>query len=274
MSEELQDVVDDGITLDGPEETTDNNADGIDTELATPSDDQHDNNGTDSPELTIQEKHQKEVNKQHKKYRDEERARKAVEKQLADSQKRLDELEKAQNVAPEVPPMPDHYDDNFESKVADRDAAIAQRAAWDAEQLGIQQRQQQLAHEQLLKQQQETADTVSKYVERAKELKISPDDLQAAGQMVGQYVSSDLAQHMLTDPDGPMIVAYLASNPMAMDDLINLPFGNAAVHIENVIKPKLIELKPKPSSAPPPVDTLRGNGVAPKQIGPEGATYE
>jgi len=274
MSEELQaEVIDDGVTIDGPEDIT---LEAVDDSqgLATPNDDQHDKNGTDSPALTEQEKHQKEVNKQHKKYRDEERARLAVEKRLEEKEARLKELEAQINVAPEIPPVPDPYDDNFESKVSSRDEAIRNRAAWDQEQSSIQAEQLKTAQEVQQREQQAVQDRVSKYAQRAQELKVSESDLQAAGQVVGQYVSPDLASHILDDSDGPLITTYLASNPTSLDDLRSMSLGNAAIHIANVIKPNLSAMKPKPSGAPEPIDTLRGAGVAPKQAGPEGATYE
>lgn len=274
MSDELQaEVVDDGVVIDGPEDTTTEVVE-ADQDLASPTDNQQETNGSDSPEMSIQEKHQKEVNKQHKKYRDEERARLAVEKKLAEKEARLAELEAQVNVAPVVPELPNAYDDDFESKIAARDEAVRKHAEWEREQRSIAAEKQRTIQEREEAQNQQIVDAASKYTQRAAELKVSADDLKAAGEVVGQYVNPDLTMHILGDEQGPLITTYLASNPTVLDDLRHMSVGNAAVHIATVIKPNLDVIPTKPSGAPEPTPQLRGGGVAPKQLGPEGATYE
>lgn len=273
MSEaELQagQVNDEVIILDEPEQDAGDSS----GELASPSEDQHLENGTDGQGLSVQEKHQKEVNRQHKKFRDEERARLQVEQEKAALQKQLDEINAKNNVAPEVPPMPDPYSENFESEVAARDEAIRNRAAWDKEQSLRQSQLQQEQQQQARKEQEQLQTRVESYSKRATDAGIKAEDLQAAGRMVGDYLQPDLIGHILDDEQGPMITTYLANNPTALDDIRSMSLGNAAVHIATVIKPDIAATKPKPSSAPDPVEPLRGAGAAPQEIGPQGATYE
>lgn len=274
MSDELQaEVVDDGVVIDGPEETITEVVE-ADQDLANPTDNQQEKNGSDSPEMTTQEKHQKEVNKQHKKYREEERARIAVEKKLEANEARLAELEAQINVAPVIPDLPNAYDDDFESKIAARDEAVRKDTVWKQEQASITAESTRVAQEREQAQNQKVADTASKYTLRAQELKVSPDELRAAGELVGQSLGPDVTMEILGDEQGPLITTYLASNPTILDDLRHMSVGRATVHIENVIKPNLDVIQTKPSGAPDPTPQLRGSGIAPKESGPKGATYE
>jgi hypothetical protein len=214
------------------------------------------------------------VNKQHKKYREEERAKLKVEGELKAANDQLAKLQQAQNVEPLVPDLPDTYDENFESKIATRDEAIRKRATWEQEQQSALAVQQQAQQAQAHQQQEQLNERVGKYKQNATDAGISSEDLQAAGQLVGNVINDDLTHHILDDKDGALITTYLASNPTALDDVSSMSIGSAAVYIENVVKPNLSAMKPKPSNAPEPVPALRGGGIPPKEYGAPGATYE
>ena len=74
---------------------------------------------------------QRQVNKQHRKYRDEERARKRVEAEAEQLRKELEDI-KAKQEAVEVPPVPDPYSDDFAQKLEERERAISRKAEQDA----------------------------------------------------------------------------------------------------------------------------------------------
>ena len=64
------------------------------------------------------------------------RATKEAQREAADLKYRLEQLEAKQTkqLAPEIPPIPDQYDQDYTSKVAARDLAISQKANYDYQQ--------------------------------------------------------------------------------------------------------------------------------------------
>lgn len=220
---------------------------------------------------------QQAINKQHRKYRDEERRRLDVETQLAESNRRLAEIETAKNKPVDIPEMPDSYDEDYEARIRERDSAIQRNAAYEAQQQYVTQQQQ--AQQQLAQQQQlEQINTkVSDYVKRATELGINSQELQEAGNEVGRYqLPEDVTLAILTDKDGPLITKYLAANPLECDSIRNMSSFEAAMHIERNVRAKAVELKPKTSNTPDPATNISGGGVDPeagKYKHLEGVTY-
>lgn len=166
-----------------------------------------------------------------------------------------------QEAAPEILPLPDPFDDDYDSKVKARDESIQQRANWEADQKLRQQHQQatqQAAQRAQLEQLQAQAKT---YTERAKAFGIPNEELQAAANTVAQAGLSDkLAVAFLGDEDGPLFTKYLASNPMEAYELAQMDEVQAAFHLERVVRPKVQALKPKKTNAPKP--TTKPKSVA------------
>jgi len=77
------------------------------------------------------DKHQKDVNVQHKKFRDEERGRVKAEERADSVQKELDDLN-AKNATVEIPPVPDQHSETYAADVVTRDEAIRKQADQDA----------------------------------------------------------------------------------------------------------------------------------------------
>lgn len=222
----------------------------------------------EAPEGSTPEWFQKAIDRQTYKYREEERKRQAVEEQLEKLKSQM-----PQDVAPDIPPIPDQFDDDYEAKLKARDDAIKQRVEWDTRQAlkaAVDRREQE---RQAQEAQEAFAKTEQAYVNRAKELEIDPNELANAGQYVGSYLNPNVGSFILESEQGPLITTYLAKNPAELQAVASMPPMQAAAHIAMNIVPN-VTAKPKQTQAPPPPETLGGGGTPPGERGPAGATYE
>ena len=171
------------------------------------------------------------------------------------------ELRRKEALVADIPAVPDPYDDNFDSKMADRDAALLAQADFNSTKAATL-RQQELQQQQVQQQQQEQVQkSAAAYDARSTELGISPDELRAAGTAVLQYgLSNELTMHILSDKDGPLITKHLAANPQEGFELASMSPYAVGTYLDGV-RAKAGQLKPKTSSAPAPADTLQGNGA-------------
>lgn len=201
---------------------------------------------------------------------------KEAEREAARLRKELDAIKAAQpkETPPDIPPMPEPYAENYEAEVAARDKAIRARAEYEL-------RESQRAEDQLRadaasgdKAAEQFQAKVSEYMGRAKALGVTEQELQAAGQSVANYgIHDELVGFILDSEAGPLITRYLSKNLAELDKLSEMSPIKAAVYIENVLKHKAVGSR-KTTSAPDPVDTLRGTGAPRKERGPVGATYD
>ena len=200
------------------------------------------------------------VNKQHKKFRDEERARLKAEEKAATLEKELEEL-RAKSVDLTIPPMPDPLDENFDEKVRLRDEKIKAVSAHEVE---LSQKEQQAKdHEQEAKNSQiEAKDAqVAAFNAQTVTLGLNPQEIGKAAKAVVEYgISEVLEDAVLEDPDGPLLVQVLASNPVKLHELNSMTAFQAFKALEEM-RPQALLLKPKNSQAPDPPDILSGGGV-------------
>jgi len=277
---ELQEI---GITYDSDdqeevitEEVLDDVSD--DSELATDSPDEGKENTeqvarVDGVEVEGPDGFKKAINKQHHKFREEQRARQALEA-------RLKELESAQPKVNEnvtVPDLPDSWDESYEQKMRDRDAAITRRANADY-QIQHGKEQEAKAQQRAQRESYETQQAQQvKFTDAGKKLGVDNESLaKAENSLVQAGIGGHLASEILDDSDGPLIALYLEANPMEMYDLIDMhnanPTRGGAVLAG--IKAKASKLRKKNSNAPAPADRSDGAAVASKDRGPTGATFE
>lgn len=265
MSEELQNDSEElGVIYDEPEVTNDEQVEEPEeaAELATASEEQHEENTQD--DSVNQDAVQAAINKQHAKYREEERKRKEVEKQLEEYRNKERELE-AQKLQ-SIPPIPDEFDyettEEYEKAKSDRDALIAQKAIFDhQEALRVQAEQNQLLQQQQ-EQQQAVQEAYTSYSSKVQELGIDANKMQQAGQLVEQSVSNDMVMAILADEVGPQITLHLAENPDDLAALNNLnPIIAGAKFAE--IKQKASVTKKQSTKAPKPATRVEGGGVDP-----------
>lgn len=197
-----------------------------------------------------------------------------IERQAEQYRNELEELRQKlpQDAPPSVPPMPDPWDSDFEKKVEARDAAILQKAKWDAEQEYRQQHEQRLQYEAQQASIAALRNTVQTYTERAEKAGIKEKDLQVAGNTIATYgMNEALVNYILNDTDGPLMTMHLAQNIGELEVLRGLDPIRAGIYLETKIKPNARKSRRPP---PEPTDSPRGSGIPEKERGPKGATFE
>lgn len=220
------------------------------------------------------DQHQKDVNVQHKRFRDEERGR-IKQKERADRlQAELDEL-KGTGKPVEIPPMPDRYDADFETKMAERDDAIRRAAEQDAQAEQTEAERKKNEEEQATAAQAEVQAKVETFDKNMIDAGLDPAATKkAADTVIEAGISVDFQDALLEDPDGPLFVQYLAQNPVELDSMSRMSSYQRFNHM-NGLREKVQLLRPKTSNAPPPPTTLEGGGAPEtKESWEEGAVYE
>lgn len=232
-------------------------------------------NQEQKPEGAVdQESINKAINKKHFQYKEEERKRLAAEKEAEELKSRLQKLEMGSE--PNVPPIPDPYDEDYETKVKARDEALMRKVEFDA--------RQRIASEQQERTQKEAQEAEKKRIEslaqgfdnRATQLGLDVNAVRSAGDVVVNYgIGEELAIFLLEDKEGPLITTYLAENPLEIEELRQMSPLQAAIKINSEVRTKASARKPQVSAAPEPADILSGNG-APEDNRPliRGAKFE
>jgi hypothetical protein len=202
------------------------------------------------------------------------------EREAEELKQRLQSLEQQipKQERPSVPKEPDPYalsDQEYQQQLRMRDEAIARQAAFDAQQRFQQQEAQRLQQERLMREQEALNEKVATYSQRAVQLGISNEELQAAGNAVASFgISDDVVNYILDDDLGPAITKYLSQNVTELDAIRAMTPAQAAVRIATHVRDKAAALKPKVNAAPDPVEQPAKAGVAPKARGPKGAIFE
>lgn len=239
------------------------------------------NNQSDKVEFTPEQQEvlDKAVNRQHKKFREAERAQLDTEALLATAQGRISEFEASQP-APVIPEARDRMDFDTDAEYNDhvtlRDGVIRADAEFRQQQGYIAQAQQVTANDRVIAEQTRQAENGQTLSDNATKLGIKIDDLVKASEVIGDYkLAPELVEELMTNEDGPVMMAHLAANPLELDALRSLPLGRAFNMLNSTVRQSAQTLKPKTSSTPPPPDVLSGNGV-PEQGDPriEGIQFE
>jgi hypothetical protein len=210
----------------------------------------------------------KAIDKQHKKFREQERRANDLEQRLKDFESRQPALEDVV-----VPPIPDSWDENYEAKIRLRDEAFRKQAQ---NEYGNAQRKEQQANTERESQRAEydRAQALQKqFAVNTEKLGLKEDELMAAQNAVVEYgVTPELANALLEDADGPLMVQYLAANPLDLYDITQASPLKSGLLLAQV-KIKAASLRKKVSSAPDPANSSSGRAVGKKDRGPKGATY-
>ena len=214
-----------------------------------------------------------EIGKKVAKQREAERKAEELERKAADLEAKLKEVSQPQR--PHIPDAPDPFADDYEAQVKARDDALLRAAEYDTQQRFAHEQAQQAQHQSEMAQRQQLVESVQSYSERAGKLGIAADELQQAGNMVGQYgLHDDVVDHILRDRQGPSLTLYLANNPLELEQVRQMKPTLAAIYLENQIKAKAVASRPRPDLAPAPVETVRGSGAPEPEGGVPGVVYE
>jgi hypothetical protein len=209
---------------------------------------------------------QRAINKQHRRFREEERKRQDLEEQLRDTQAKLAKFTQTEQEIV-IPPIPDPWDENYDQLVAQREEAIVKRTQVAAQRQAEEDRLQREAQSAKVQAEETRQKTLQGYAERAKKAGIKIEDLVVASNVVADArVSQPVAEFLLTDPDGPLITAYLAddANTVELYELAGLnPVSAGMKMIELREKARSLFGKPKKKAPKPPrVVTGRKKGSA------------
>ena len=221
------------------------------------------------------DKHQKDVNVQHKKFRDQERGRVAAEERAKKAEDELEAL-KGSGEPVVVPPVPDRYSDTYEADLATRDNAIKAQAEQEAE--GKRQDDKRKTDQEAAAATEETAmkERVAGFDSNMVTHGLNPVTTKTAADKVIEYgINDTFTDILLEDPDGPLFVQYLSENPVELGEMNAMTPLQLVNHMNGDIRAKALLLKPQTSNAPDPPITPRGGGV-PEQQEPweKGAKYE
>lgn len=202
------------------------------------------------------------------------------EREAEELRRRLEELEAKipQQGRPVVPEAPDPFalsDLEYKQKLVQRDQAIREAAAWEAQQQALQWQRQQAELERQRRQQERQQEEVKAYADRASKLGVAAAELQEAGTLVASYgIDPALVEMILADDHGPLLTKYLAKNQLELERLVQMPVTMAAVRLATELKTKAVAMKPKVTKTPDPLNQPRNSGISPAPKGPKGATFE
>jgi hypothetical protein len=193
----------------------------------------------------------------------------SVERELEEERLRLKELESKlpTAVAPDVPNLPDKYDfdsdEEYHQAVRDRDEKIRQKVEFESQQKLINEHNQRLEQDALIAEQRKQQEATVALVGRAEKNGIKEQDLLAAANTVGQFrLNADIADVLVSDNDGDVMIMHLAENPIELDQLSRMSTFEAARMIDTVVREKAQKFKPKSSDAPDPSTIIKGKGGA------------
>jgi len=221
------------------------------------------------------DKHQKDVNVQHKKFRDEERGRTTAEQRADGLQQELDDL-KGQQVKVEIPPVPNRDSETYEADVAARDEKIVAKAEQGAEVTRQTEARKEKDEARLAGEEAAIKEKVAGFDANMVTHGLNPVVTKKAADTVIAYgISENFQDVLLEDPDGPLFVQYLADNPVELEEMNGMSVLQLVNHLNGDIRAKASLLKPQTSTAPDPPITLKGGGAPEmKEEWEEGAKYE
>jgi len=242
---------------------TEDDFDDQDLEQSTQPDDNDESQGEGSGSAPDNEDKQdavqKAINRKHfqameaqRKYEEEKARREELEAKLQERQ--------APKPPPEIPPLPNPYDTDYDQKMVERDKILKDHAAYQYQQ-HILKRQKEYQQQQVqTQQQQQVQELVTKFQENASKLNIPKEQFAESDKIVGAYLNSpQTAEYLLKNDNGPLIVDYLANNVQEFDKINKLGGVDQVVHIVTEVLPKAIKGKKK-TKAPDPIDNAHTSG--------------
>lgn len=171
-------------------------------------------------------------------------------------------------------PKPEDFDTDEEYDVANRKYQEGKmEAAVKAEAERLFQAQQQQSTQ--VAQRMQAEQRLTEHYQRAEQLKLK--DYEQAEDTAIEVLGRDTAKHIMASTDKSHLVMYhLGKNPVKAEQIANMVRTNPIQALIEVGKIEArLQVKPRKSNAPEPVQDLPGGTAAKKtEYGPDGATYE
>lgn len=272
----------DGEESSVPEQTTGENQDGKPTDESQAKDGKEpgsddDKKSEDEDKLFNQEAANKAFIENKKKVRAAEEATQTEKTRADELQAKLAKFEEGKR--PDIPEMPDQFDDDFEVKVKARDEAIIAANEFDGQQKIADQAVLDEQQATLKKQGEEYVVILDGHNARAEAFGLGEKERVAQENIVDAYIKDPgLVRFLLSHEDGSLAIAYLSENPREMEKIAAMPTADAAVYVSMNVIPNAQEMKPKTTKAPDPLDIPGGKEGTGGKEGDDpalaGATFE
>lgn len=174
-----------------------------------------------------------------------------------------------------IPPLPDMYDDDYKVKLKERDDIIQKIADRKAEKKWLKKQQEEQYAKQMEALQKKTAEKIRAMQTKAREYGIKETELEEADSTVGKFIQNpDLARFIIGQQEAPLIIKYLASDAVELENLAKMDPLDASVYIASEITKKALKLRPGVTKTPDPVDIPKGKSKLEKDPFLRGAVFE
>ena len=234
---------------------------------------QSQDDSTPEEKLFDQEAANKAFIKNKQKLREEQKQKEAALKEAEELKKRLAEFEREKE--PEVPNMPDPFDDDFEKKVAERDEAIRKAVAYQQKQEFLREQKSNELKKQQEERESHTKKVLDTYRERVKEVGFTEEEQIKNENVIAAYIQDQsIAEFILSNDDGPLLIKALAENPVELERIAHMNAMQAAVYITNIVAPNAKKLRPQTTKTPAPAKIQHGSGYVKEDPLIAGAHFE
>lgn len=196
------------------------------------------------------------IAKQHAKYREEQRKRKALEQELES----LKQRGVSNDPEPEIFQV-DPYAADLNEQLKARDDSVRNHQAWQERQKQREAEKSEYQRSQEAERHQTQQQRVENYLNQAKELKISETDLNSAMSSVGRYqLGPEFAEYLMGDDKGVALTLQLSKQPALLAELSTMTPNQAILHVERTVRSKL-DIKPRSGGGKPPPKRIKGKAA-------------
>lgn len=258
------------------DESTPDTDQGTDDDGQTDEQETPDSQETEEPETFInQEAVTKRINEVIAARHEEKRKRLAIEKELEQTKAKLSEKEKQVFDDIVVPPLPDAFDPEYETKIAIRDAALKKQALAEAQKTLERENKEKAEQQRLTDERNKVKGYVETMYSQGQKLGITNDELRRADDTVAMFIKDpELARYIISHEKAPLIVKTLSDNLEELEKISQMSPISAAAHIASNIVPKA-RYKPPIPDTPDPLDIPEGRPAGEKvNKWLEGVTFE
>ena len=159
-------------------------------------------------------------------------------------------------------PAIDPFSETFNEDLKARDEKITEIAEHNASVSTIETEQQKTLEAKNEQDEAALKEKVASFDSNMLTLGLKPVEVkQAADTVINYGISETFQDVLLEDPDGPLLVQYLANNPVELEAVNGMSVLQMINHLNTDVRPKASLLKPQTSQAPDPPITLDGGGV-------------
>lgn len=208
----------------------------------------------------IPEAAQKVINRKHFQYHEERRKRLKLEERVKEL-----EANTKQESQPIIPDVPDVMDPKYAEKMQARDNAIIAFAKYNETQQASQAQQQRELEDNQRQAALKNQERLQTFLQEGIKHGITQEESLKQQAEIIPFINAEIANFLLDDSEGPLLVKHLSTDYMALSKISELPPLQAAAFIKTQISPKIQKFKKQPTRTPEPPDDLPSGGRAKQQ---------